>query len=106
MSGIVAAATKLILNCRSLQTAEVAADIIGKQERVDVTESRTHEGLLGGSNTYTENIRETHIVMPSEIQALPELVGYLDIADGSPPARVEVQYRDYPRVNQRLVAAP
>lgn len=37
--------------------------------------------------------------MSSEIQALPELVGYLDIADGSPPARVEVQYQDYLRVN-------
>ena len=81
----------------------MAASIVGKQDRVIVTESRTHEGLLGGSKTYTENIRGTHIVMPSELQVLPELVGYLDIADGLSPARVKAQYQDYPRVNQRIV---
>lgn len=90
-----ATATKLILICRDHETAETFAKLIGHQERIDITRSHTRSGLIGGSNTRSEQIRETYAVMPAELQALPPLTGYLAIADGTPPAKVEIQPRRY-----------
>ncbi len=92
-------ATKLILNCRDGQTATTMADLIGKQERLEINDSYT--GLL--RKTQSESIRETYTVMSTEIQALPKLEGYLVIADGTPPAKVKVTPRSYPIVADRLV---
>ena len=33
--------------------------------------------VLPKGSSQTENLRETHLVMPSELQALPKLEGYL-----------------------------
>ncbi len=59
--------------------------------------------LLGNKKTRSESIRETHAVMPSQLQALPPMSGYLLIADGTPPAKVKVSHRSYPPIAQRLV---
>lgn len=94
-------ATKLILNCRDGQTATIMAGLIGSQERLEINNS--YSGGLLGKTTRSESIRETYAVMPSELQALPKLEGYLLIADGTPPARVQVTPRSYPTVAERLV---
>ena len=97
-------ATKLILNCRDGQTAEMMANLIGKQERIDITYGRFRQGL---STTYAhhEQIRETHAVMPSQLQALPPLEGYLTISDGTPPARVKLTAQGYPKQAVRFLPA-
>ncbi len=95
-------ATKLILNCRDGQTATIMAELIGKQERLEITNSYTV--ALGGRKTQSESIRETYAVMPSELQALPPLEGYLLISDGTPPAKVQVTPRSYPPVAKRLIS--
>jgi type IV secretory pathway TraG/TraD family ATPase VirD4 len=82
--------TKLILNCRDGKTAEVMAEVIGKQERIDITRSDTRQGLIDGSVSKSEQIREVHTVMPGELQSLPPLEGYLTISDGTPAARVTI----------------
>ncbi|EDX82397.1 hypothetical protein S7335_843 [Synechococcus sp. PCC 7335] len=88
-------ATKLILNCRDEQTAERFAKTIGKQERIDWMKG-THGGwIFRHGYSKTENLRETYLVLPSELQALPKLEGYLTIADGTPPARVKVEPKGY-----------
>jgi hypothetical protein len=84
-------ATKLILNCRDPQTAETMADLIGKQERLEELSS-------SNSREQTIFIREAYAVMPSELQALPSLQGYLLIADGIPPVRVELTPKDYSNI--------
>jgi Type IV secretion-system coupling protein DNA-binding domain len=96
--------TKLILNCRDGKTAEVMADLIGKQERIDITRSDTRQGLIGGSVSKSEQIREVHTVMPGELQSLPPLEGYLMISDGTPAARVKVEAQGYGKGAMRFVA--
>lgn len=92
--------TKLILNCRDSQTAEMMANLIGKQERIDVT-----RGAAGWKTSAQEQIRDTHVVLPTELQSLPKLEGYLTIADGTSPAKVKVQPQSYPKISDRFVAA-
>lgn len=96
-------ATKLILNCRDEKTAERFAKTIGKQERIDWMKG-THKGwVLPHGSSRTENLREAHLVMPSELQALPRLEGYLTVADGTPPAKVKIEPRAYLKQSERFV---
>lgn len=95
-------ATKLILNCRDGQTAEMMANLIGKQERIDTTYGRSSQGLRT-SYSQNEQIRETHAVMPSQLQALPQLEGYLTISDGTPPAQVKLVAQSYPKQAVRFI---
>jgi type IV secretory pathway TraG/TraD family ATPase VirD4 len=91
------------LNCRDGQTAEMMANLIGKQERVEIMRSESGQGLLGGSVSKSEQIRETHTVMPAELQGLPPLQGYLSIADGTPAAKVVVPVQGYEKKGVRFV---
>ena len=97
-------ATKLILNCRDEKTAERFAKTIGKQERIDWMKG-THKGwVLPHGSSRTENLRETHLVLPSELQALPKLEGYLTIANGTPPAKVKIEPKGYLKRAERFVS--
>ena len=99
-------ATKLILNCRDEKTAERFAKTIGKQERIDWMKSKHKGWVLPKGSSRTENLRETHLVLPSELQALPKLEGYLTIADGTPPARVKIEPRGYIKQAERFIPKP
>lgn len=90
--------TKLILNCRDSVTAEMMANLIGKQERIDVTRGRS-----GWNASSQEQIRDVHLVLPTELQSLPKLEGYLTIADGTSPAKVRIEPRSYPKISDRFV---
>ncbi|MEO0373974.1 MAG: type IV secretion system DNA-binding domain-containing protein [Cyanobacteria bacterium P01_A01_bin.17] len=98
-------ATKLILNCRDAMTAEQMASLIGRQERLDYVRNRQTGPPFplwkGGS--VSEQIRETYAVMPTELQNLPSLEGYLTIANGTPPAKVRVTPQSYPVRAERHV---
>ena len=96
-------ATKLILNCRDEQTAERFAKTIGKQERIDWMKGTNKGWILPHGSSRTQNLRETHLVLPSNLQALPKLEGYLTIADGTPPAKVKVEPKSYVKQAERFV---
>ena len=96
-------ATKLILNIRDGATAEQFSKMIGVQERIDVTVSKNYSQSNDGGLSQSEQIRETAAVLPSELQNLPPLEGYLCIADGSSPARVKVTPKSYPTRANRFV---
>ncbi|TBR56507.1 type IV secretion system protein VirD4 [Westiellopsis prolifica IICB1] len=96
-------ATKLILNVRDSTTAKQFSDMIGAQERIDVTFSDSQNSDLGGSQTQSQTIRETAAVLPAEIQNLPPLEGYLCIADGSSPARVKITPKGYASQTERFI---
>ncbi len=93
--------TKLILNCPDPTTALIGAELIGKVERREL--NTTYSGMFGLNRSRSESIRETYAVMPSEIQALPKLEGYLLIADGTSPSKVRITPQSYPTVAKRLI---
>jgi type IV secretory pathway TraG/TraD family ATPase VirD4 len=100
--------TKLILNCPDPETAEHFSKAIGSREQIDVTESQAYQSPVSilPQKTKTQQIREVRAVMPSELQSLPSLTGYLAIADGSPPAKVQLTPRNYPKSADRLIKRP
>jgi Type IV secretion-system coupling protein DNA-binding domain len=69
-----------------------------------ITRSDTQQGLIGGSVSKSEQIREVHTVMPGELQSLPPLEGYLTISDGTPAARVTIEAQGYGKGGRRFVA--
>ena len=93
--------TKLILNCPDPTTALIGAELIGKVEKREL--NTTYSGMFGSKRSRSENIRETYAVLPSEIQALPKLEGYLLIADGSSSAKVKITPQSYPSIAKRLI---
>ncbi|MCU0532903.1 MAG: type IV secretion system DNA-binding domain-containing protein [Hydrococcus sp. Prado102] len=101
--------TKLILNCSDPQTAEKMAQVIGKQERVELTNNRNRSRSsssrgAGSGSSYGENeqLREAYAVMPSELQDLPDLKGYLRISS-FPTAQVKVKVRNFPVQAERFI---
>ena len=88
-------ATKLILNCRDPHTAKAMAEIIGHQEVLE-------EFVSDNSNTIL-TVREKLAVMPSEIQNLIPLQGFLMMGSGVPIVKAEITPKDYPIAAQRLV---
>jgi hypothetical protein len=90
-----ATATKLILNCRDPDSAKTMAEIIGNQEVL--SEYRDSQGQI------TSAIRKRAVVMPSEIQNLPALSGYLMLGSGTPIVRAEITPSDYPIVADRFI---
>ncbi len=100
--------TKLILNCADPQTAETMANIIGKQEFIYTAKNRSHShqtGRNGNGRTVTlnEQLRESYAVMPSQLQDLPKLRGYLKIAS-EPAALVKVKVKKFSARARRFVS--
>lgn len=95
--------TKLILNCRDNTTAETCSQLIGSQERLDITRGKS--GNWAGNANYSQNeqIRETRTVMPSQLQLLPPLEGYLLIANGTKPAPIKITPKTYTSTTSRKV---
>ncbi len=87
--------TQLNLSCPEPDTARYLAEWIGKQERVDETQSRTQ--ARSTSHSTSETIRETYAVLPSQLQNLvaEKGEGYLNIV-GFSPALSRVRFRDFP----------
>ena len=87
-------ATKLILNCRDPDSAVTMAEIIGSQEVLE--EYRHSQGIMA-------TVRDRYAVMPSEIQSLPPLSGYLMFGSDVAVVRGEISPVDYPNIAPRLV---
>ena len=86
--------TKLILGCADPQTAETMAKIIGKQEYRYTAENYSRSrrnGKSGSSRTdsFNEQLREGYAVMPDELANLPDLRGYLKIAEFCAPIKLK-----------------
>ena len=86
--------TKLILGCADPQTAETMAKIIGRQEYRHLAENQSrsrHTGRSGNGRTVTlnEQLREGYAVMPDQLANLPDLQGYLKIAQYCSPIKLK-----------------
>jgi len=101
--------TKLILRCIDNETASAMADIIGKQEYIDISESRSrsrHVGRGGRGRThgFNEQFRESYAIMPDEIKILPNLEGYLKIDKYCTPVRLK--HKKFPIIAKNFVPLP
>ena len=74
----------LILRCSASEgggTAQFASDLIGEREVLRTTTSTSHHPSgRDPSTTQNQHFSVESAVMPSEIEALPDLVGYLKLA--------------------------
>ena len=101
--------TKLILRCPDHETANSMADIIGKQEYIDISENQSrsrHSGRGGNGRThgFNEQFRESYAIMPDEIKLLPNLEGYLKIDKYCTPVRLK--HKKLPVVARNFVPLP
>lgn len=77
------------------KTAEDLSKSLGEHEVERETQGETSNDR-GGSRSRTTRIERERVVMPSEIQSLPELTGYLGFAGDLPIARVELVPQHHP----------
>ncbi|BAZ45412.1 hypothetical protein NIES4102_24340 [Chondrocystis sp. NIES-4102] len=101
--------TKLILNCTDPRTAETMAKIIGKQELIYIAKnrSRSHRSGRSGSgrtDSFNEQLRESYAVMPDQLANLPDLRGYLKIAEFCAPIRLK--HKKFAARARRFVSLP
>ncbi len=86
--------TKLYLAAGDPDTAEWCAKAIGDQERIRQEKSRSKRGLLGlgGDPSKSEAERQSieKLVLPSELETLPALRGFLKLAGDHPVAKVKI----------------
>jgi len=76
------------------KTAEDLSRSLGEHE-VERETTGESSGERGGSRSRTTRIERERVVMPSEIQSLPELTGYVAFAGDIPIARVKLAPRTY-----------
>lgn len=84
------------------KTAEDLSKSLGEHEVERETQGESSNDR-GGSRSRTTRIERERVVMPSEIQSLPELTGYLGFAGELPIARVELVPRHYPMRHPAIV---
>jgi type IV secretory pathway TraG/TraD family ATPase VirD4 len=92
----------LILRCSASEqggTSQFASRLIGQREVVHTTQSKTRRpSEWMGSTTTSEHRSIEPAIMASEIERLPDLVGFLKFASIPDWMRVRLSYVNYPTV--------
>jgi len=78
---------KLVLRTTEGNAAEYLSKQLGDRE---MHEDHTNFATGGGGYSYSTNIVMERLVLPSEIQNLPDLEGYLNFAGDWPVIKVKV----------------
>lgn len=97
--------TQVILRLPDAETSEYASRLIGDEQvrEEHVSTSRSHD-LDGKNSTSTSfQIRQQRVVLPSEIQNLPDLVGLLNIVGDIPPCVVQIPPINPPQIHEEFV---
>lgn len=86
--------TKLYLRAGDTDTAEYCSKSLGDEELLRSEASRSRKGLFGLGGDPSRSSADRHvlhkIVLPSELEHLPDLQGYLSIAGDYPIAKVKI----------------
>lgn len=96
--------TRLYLRMPEHVNALNASDNIGTYEIEEVNESISY-----GANTMRDGIsvsrqtREKRLVLPSEIQELPDLKGYLRVKGEFPATKINLEYVHYPTIHSEFI---
>ncbi|MHB1620877.1 MAG: type IV secretion system DNA-binding domain-containing protein [Sulfuricella sp.] len=78
------------------ETAEYMAKFLGDMQVKRITQSKNQSG---GADNWSEQITSDKIVMPAEIQNLPDLTGYLNLAGDFPIAKIKTEYQEFRIIN-------
>ena len=100
--------SKLYLRQGDPETAEYCSKDLGERQIMRPELSKSKKTGLGGDGN--ESIAERHVtealVMPSELQKLPDLHAFLSLAGDYPIGRVKIPIVDLPRVVKPFVTLP
>ncbi|MDA8377908.1 MAG: type IV secretion system DNA-binding domain-containing protein [Planctomycetia bacterium] len=89
--------TQLILRVADAETQDEMSKLLGEKQIKRTVHSHTPGTWQGGgSNSESENVSIERAVLPSEIGALPDLVGYLRIGGENLIARVRIPTDEIP----------
>jgi type IV conjugative transfer system coupling protein TraD len=93
------ARTKLILATADRETAEHCSDYIGQREvrMMDEAYSYGYSNIRDAA-TITPRSEIQPLVIPDDIMKLPSLRGFLVYPEGFDAARIQLTWRDYPKV--------
>lgn len=89
--------SQLILRAPDPDTARWCSDSIGQRHVIRKVSSESQNAGGGGKSESDQHAIEA-AVLPSEIQNLPKLNGFLRLADAPSIARVRLEPRDWPQV--------
>ncbi len=97
--------TRLFLRLPEHTDAEHASRNIGTYEIEEVNESISY-----GANTMRDGIsvsrqtKEKQLVLPTQIQVINDLQGYLRVKGEFPAAKIKLNYVDYPLIHEEFIA--
>lgn len=96
----------LVLRTVDAETAEELSRWIGERQlyRENISQSESARSVLSQTKSVSLRLEKERAVLPSEIQALPSLSGYLSLAGDWPTARVQLQPRNRPQRAPAFVA--
>ncbi len=90
---------KFVFRCGDSDTSKKASGELGEQDIEEVTMSIQFGKLASTDrNTLNRPIKTRPVVMPSEIQNLPDLQAYLKLCDLN-PTLIHFDYQKYPQIN-------
>lgn len=95
--------TQVILRLPDAETAEWASRTFGDEQirEEHISTSTNHQFENSTSNSY--QIRQQRVVLPSEIQQLPDLTGLLNIVGDIPPCVIQIPPVNPPQVHEEFV---
>ena len=90
---------KFVFRCSNPDTSKKSSLELGEQEIEEVATSIQFGKLASNDrNSLNRNIKTRPVVMPSEIQNLPDLQAYIKFCDLN-PSKISFYYQDYPQIN-------
>ncbi|TCM32388.1 type IV secretion system DNA-binding domain-containing protein [Novosphingobium sp. ST904] len=101
------ARTKLMLAAADLDTAEQCARYIGNREIRQMDEGYSYGyNSTRDASTLTPRKQVEPLVIPDDIMNLPSMHGFVKFPDGFPAARVQLEWKRYPKVAEGFVPRP
>ncbi|RZI61438.1 MAG: DUF87 domain-containing protein, partial [Zymomonas sp.] len=101
------ARSKLILATADLDTAEQCTRYIGNREVRQMDEAYSYGyNNTRDASTLTPRKQVEPLVIADDITNLPSMHGFVKFPDGFPAARIQLEWKDYPRVAQGFVTRP
>jgi len=94
--------TRLIYRLEEVEDAENASRAFGEHELIRENASENASKMMKG-HSYSEQVTKERIILPSQIQALPDLEGYLKLAGGLPATQIKTKYVDRKQIAEHIV---
>ena len=88
----------IILAAANSKNADIAMEILGKQEV-----KRARVSFTAGRPSRSYEIKQEHVVMDSEIANLDDLEAFVTFGESFPLSRIKLKHRAYPKRNKAIM---